>query len=355
MTNKEPIIKVKSEIKKIRNDNPNIKDLVCLIGGFETTNKQNEVYFVDTLEAAQSIYGTDESIDANAALKQIFHEDISGAIIVNITTSTSGENPTYSRNVTKSKLETALTVLNDIEFDLLYVASELSDEFITIIDTFAKTRFESKKPFGYIAALTRTNVSLYTNTASKLGDHCYACLTQQLEVKNDNLSLIESGAFLTNLIAKYPVGNSLTAKTLKDVTGLVSSYTFGEDQLGSILNGLGYFVVRNVNPMDNTYECVNSAGVNGLDLYINRVRDYVVNDFALREFLGEKNNIITVDSVKMECNRIQSKFRNNLKVVENINYAVEKKDSETVDVVLNSIQFAGVITEIDVYLTIEVI
>lgn len=355
MTNKEPIIKVKSEIKKIRNDNPNIKDLVCLIGGFETTNKQNEVYFVDTLEAAQAIYGTDESIDANAALKQIFHEDISGAVIVNITTATSGENPTYSRNVTKSKLETALTVLNDIEFDLLYVASELSDEFITIIDTFAKTRFESKKPFGYIAALTRTNVSLYTNTASKLGDYCYACLTQQLEVKNDNLSLIESGAFLTNLIAKYPVGNSLTAKTLKDVTGLVSSYNFGEDQLGSILNGLGYFVVRNVNPMDNTYECVNSAGVNGLDLYINRVRDYIVNDFALRQFLGEKNNIITVDTVKMECNSILSKFRNDLKVVENINYAVEKKDSETVNVVLNSIQFAGVITEIDVYLTIEVI
>ena len=36
MTNKEPIIKVKSELKRISSDSPYIKDVVCVIGGFET-------------------------------------------------------------------------------------------------------------------------------------------------------------------------------------------------------------------------------------------------------------------------------------------------------------------------------
>ena len=36
MTNKIPIIKVKSEIKKVVNTNPLIRDTVCIIGGFET-------------------------------------------------------------------------------------------------------------------------------------------------------------------------------------------------------------------------------------------------------------------------------------------------------------------------------
>ena len=36
MTNSIPDITVVSEIKKIKNDNPLIRDVVCLIGCFET-------------------------------------------------------------------------------------------------------------------------------------------------------------------------------------------------------------------------------------------------------------------------------------------------------------------------------
>jgi hypothetical protein len=44
-----------------------------------------------------------------------------------------------------------------------------------------------------------------------------------------------------------------------------------------------------------------------------------------------------------------------LGLIENMSYVVEKKDSETVNVIINSIEFAGIITEIDVFITIEVI
>lgn len=348
MTNKIPVIKVKKEVKKISTTDLNIKDVVCLIGGFE--DEISEPTFYETLEAAETALGDDTTIDANAALKQIFRKDISGVLVVDVTTH-SGD--TYSRNVTKTKLESALTSINQMDFDLLYVASELTDELIGVIDGVAETRFEDKRPFDWIGIGSRANATAYTTTASNLGDFCVAFLTQTLSVNDDDLSFVESGAFLTNYIATLPVGNSLTAKILDEVTGVGTSYTFTEGELGDTLVGLGFFVVRLINPQLGSYECVNSAGANGLDLYINRVRDYIVNDFALRQYLGNQNT--TLSGIEMECNKLLTKFRNDLGLVENITYAVEKVSSDTVNVILNTIEFADIITEIDVYVTIEVV
>lgn len=355
MTNKEPIIKVKSEIKRITTSNPYIKDVVCLIGGFETAEKTNEVFFAETLAKAEEVYGDDVTVDANAALKQVFRKDISGAIIVNVTTASSGDNPTYSRNITAAKLESAIAVLNDIEFDILYVIEDSADANLTQISDFAAARFEAKKPFTYVATVTRANKSAYETTIGKVGDYAVAVLTQPLEVNGEELSLVESGAFLLNTIARLNVGYSLTAKVLDEVTGLGTEYTFGEDQLGSDLVGMGYFVVRSINPLEGTYECVNSANANGLDMYMTRVLSYIVNEFALRKYLGERNNTATLSGISMECNRLLTMFRDDLSLVENITYAVNKKDAETVDVILNTIEFSGIITEIDVAITIEVV
>ena len=355
MTNKEPIIKVKSEIKRISTSNPYIKDVVCLIGGFETAEKTNEVFFAETLADAEEVYGDDTTIDANAALKQIFRRDISGAIIVNVTTATSGDNPTYSRTITAAKLESAIAALNDIEFDILYVIEDSADTNIVKVEEFAAARFEAKKPFVWVATCTRANKSAYETTIGKVGDYCIAALTQPLDVGDDELSLEESGAYLTNLIARLNVGYSLTAKVLDEVSGLGTEYTFGEGQLGSDLVAMGYFVVRSINPLEGTYEVVNSANANGLDMYMTRVLSYIVNEFALRRYLGERNNTATLSGISMECNRLLTMFRDDLSLVENITYAVNKKDAETVDVILNSIEFSGIITEIDVAITIEVI
>ena len=364
MTNVIPKIVVKSEVKKISNANPNLRDVVCLIGGFETKIDEDHnttidaPVFFETLEAAEAVlYDGSESTtpDANLALRQIFREDISGVLVVNISTFTGSGTVTWSRTLTATKLADALKSVADMEFDILYCVDELTDAFIEKIDEDAQARFEAKKPYGYIATATRASKSAYETTAGKLGDFCYACLTQTLEVNDTQLNLAESGAYLTNTIARLPVGNSLTAKVLEDVTDIGTSYDESTTPKLSELVAAGFFVVRMLSPMDNTYECVNSACANGLDLYINRVRDYIVNDFALRPFLGERNNTATLDAVKMECNRILGKFRNDLGVVENITYAVEKKDSETLNVILNTIEFAGVITEIDVFITIEVV
>lgn len=364
MTNVIPKIVVKSEVKKISNTNPNLRDVVCLIGGFETKIDEDDnthidaPVFFETLEAAEAVlYDGSESTtpDANLALRQIFREDISGVLVVNISTFTGSGTLSWSRTLTADKLSAALKSVADMEFDILYCVDELTDAFITAIDTDAQARFENKKPYGYIATATRASKAAYTTTAGKLGDFCYACLTQTLEVDDKTLNLAESGAYLTNIIARLPVGNSLTAKVLEDVTDIGTSYDEGTTPKLSEMVELGFFVVRLVSPVNNTYECVNSACNNGLDLYINRARDYIVNEFALRKYLGERNNTATLNGISMECNRLLSMFRDDLNIVENITYAVERVSQNKVNVILNTIEFSGIITEIDVFITIEVI
>jgi hypothetical protein len=352
LTNKIPIIKVKSEIKRINTANPYIKDVVCLIGGFETTEKANEVFFAETLAEAEEVYGTDTTIDANAALKQVFRREISGAVIVNIS---SGSGDNIQRNITTAKLNSALAVLNDIEFDTLYVIEDSADGNIEALATFAAARFEAKKPFTSIITCTRASKAAYETTIGKVGDYAIAVLTQPLEINGEELSLVESGAYLLNTIVRMNVGQSLTAKVLEEVTDVLTVYDESTTPKLSEMVGMGYFVVRSINPLEGTYEVVNSANANGLDMYMTRVLSYIVNEFALRRYLGERNNNATLSGISMECNRLLTMFRDDLQLVENITYAVSKRDAETVDVILNTIEFSGIITEIDVAITIEVV
>jgi hypothetical protein len=354
LTNKIPIIKVKSEIKKVVYSNPLIRDTVCIIGGFETTKNYLEPTTVNTIQKARTTYGTDTSVDGNAALEQILGDNtVSNVIVVNVSRA-SGDNVVTT--VTQSELEKAITALDLIDFDILYVAAELTDALLKPVTDFAELRFENKVPFGYVSAFTRANNSAYQTTAGKLGDWCYASVIQRLEVDNDELSLIESGAFIVKKIATMSIGDSLTARTIPEVTGInsedVETFTEGDD--GAVLTGYGYLLFRLINATTNTYEAVNSANPNGVDIYISRVRDAIVNDFALRTYLGKQSNNLTLDLIKMECNRIATMFKE-LGLIENMSYVVEKKDSETVNVIINSIEFAGIITEIDVFITIEVI
>lgn len=354
MTNPVPDIHVTSEIVRIKKENPLIRDVVCLIGCFEDTETVNTPVFCETLTQAENIFGDDTQYDGNAALKQIFHKNISGCIIVNCTTTSgSGENITANRSLTVAKIETALNLVRLIDFDQLFCAVEYTDAILESVDAFCNSRFEDKRPCGYIAVGARTSASLYTTTAGKIGDQNTAFLTQPLEVNDTMLSLVESGAYLTNLIANLSVGSSLTAKTLDEVTGVGTSYTFDDEDLGNTLVGLGFFVVRLIDALNNTYECVNSATHNGLDLYMNRVRDYIINDFALRKALGEMNTV-SMDLITLLCGGLYNKFVNTLRLVKDIVYTVEKVDSETIDVIIEELVFAGVVTTINVKINIKV-
>ena len=347
MTNKVPVIKVKKELKRIDNRNPYIKDVIALIGEFKTSAKSGEVFVAKGLAEAEEVLGSDTTIDANKALKQIFQDDnISGAVIVNQTAPGQGDSVS---------LTNALKVLEDINFDILYFVANATNDELETIAAFADTRLENKKPFVYVATVTRGTKAAYETTIGKVGDSCIVALTQGLTVKDDDLNLVESGAYITNLIATSNVGESFTAKVLEDVSDVDTVYTETSTPKLSEMVEAGYFIVRGINPLEETFEVVNSANKDGIDMYITRVISYVINEFALRDFLGNKSNEATINGIKLECARLLTLFRDDLKLIENMTYDVQKKDAETAEVIINTIQFAGVITEIDVAITYEVI
>ena len=54
MTNPIPDIDVFRQVKRITVTNPNIRDVCCLIGGFETDTNYLTPTFYETLEAAEA-------------------------------------------------------------------------------------------------------------------------------------------------------------------------------------------------------------------------------------------------------------------------------------------------------------
>ena len=74
---------------------------------------------------------------------------------------------------------------------------------------------------------------------------------------------------------------------------------------------------------------------------------------SLHDFLGERNNDVTLNEIKHEVMRVKTECVN-LGLLKDIVYDVEKKDANTVDIHIQKLLFDGIITEIDVYVTVEV-
>ena len=255
-------------------------------------------------------------------------------------------------------------------FDILLVADTLTSSFIPIITAFAtgkatpnvpNNRYENKMPIGWIGAVSESESSVqatitaYETDINLVDDACYGLLSNQpVKINGASLDLIETVAYYTSLVASTNVGASLTQKRLPNVDGLVTEYTFETGSLGKALVGLGFTVFQTYDRENGEFIVVNSEQHNGYDLYINRVRDYVLREYNFHQYLGNKNNKTTLSEINQECARIKDKCVNTLDFLEDIEYNVVKKNSHCVDVNIVRLVFAGVITEINVYVTIEV-
>ena len=89
-------------------------------------------------------------------------------------------------------------------------------------------------------------------------------------------------------------------------------------------------------------------------MYINRVRDYVIKQFNLTDFLGRINHKVTINEIKQEASRVKNLCCNSLNLLEDIEYRVEKKNADCVEIYLDRMVFDGIITKINVYVNIEV-
>ena len=322
---------------------------IAVIGAFKTT-ESNPVLFT-SLSAAQESFGNDTTFDGCASLPYLFGSGATSVLAVNVATESSG---TWTKTVDATNLAAALAKIKGEDWDILFIAAPLSDTFIPMIDQYLQKCFQMKFPAGYIGALTGVTDDANVASAALAGDFCYGLLTQQFIIGDATLSALESAAYYCGLVAGMNVGNSFTMKTVEGITGVTPELSFETGGSGKKLLEAGITTVKCQDRANDRYVVMNSEQPNGYDLYINRVRDYVVKQFALHEFLGDKNKPKTLNEIKQEVDRVKDLCVNTLDLLEDINYSVAKTDVDCVEVYIDSLLFAGVITTINVYVRIEV-
>lgn len=331
---------------------PGVAGKIALIGAFDS-GETNPLIF-KKLTDAQEVLGTDTSFNGCKVLPKLFY-GAESVLCVNTNVRTIVEEVTTDdKTMTIEKLTQALAKIKYEEFDTVFVAEEMTDAFIPILDAFCNEIYSSKNPTTYTMALTRANANAYITTKELIGEYCIGLVTQPGEVKGVAFDLLETAAFYTGVIATLNVGNSMTQKIIPDMTGLSLEYTFEDGDLGKTLVENGYTVFATLNRAENTYLVVNSEQPSGLDLYMIRSRNYIIRQMSLRQFLGDKNKPKTLEEVTQELDRVRDNAINTLDLVNDIEYTVSKTGANCVDIVIDSIKFPGVITKINVKIRVEV-
>ena len=325
---------------------PGLASKVAVVGAFEKLSGYSPV-LCSTLDEAYEKLGTDTSYEGVASLEKLFY-GASSLLAVSITTSTgTGDNITINKELTNAKLTSALSAIAKEDFDLLFICGQLDEISIPIVTSFLNSRFENKLPAGYVAFYP-----LFAPESA--GDFCYGLIAQELTVKDTQLSRLESGAYYCGLLASLNVGTSMTMKEVPDVTSITPEFTFENGDIGLEFVTRGMTILRCLDRANGKYIVVNSEQPNGLDLYINRTRDFVVKEFALHDFLGDRNRDATLNEIKQEVDRVKERCVNTLDLLKDIEYTVEKKSAKCVDINITKLLFDDIITQINVYITVEV-
>ena len=348
MTAKIPQIHIYNKKTANNTGSGNAGKIAC-IGAFDS-EESNPVLFTNVTDALGTM-GDDSTFDGCACLPYLFMNGADSVLIVN-TTTWSGDTPT--KTIDTTALTTALTKIKGEDWDILFIAAPLTDAFITLIDTYLDATFEMKYPSGYIGALTGVNDAANIASAGLAGEHVYGLLTQSLTVNDNTLSVLLSSAYYTGLIAGMSVRNTMTMKTLPNVTGVTPELSFETGGSGKALLEAGITTIKCANRNSNRYVVVNSEQPNGFDLYVNRVRDYVIKALSLHDFLGERNNELTLSLIKFEVERIKNECVDTLDLLKDIEYIVTKKNATCAEIHISKLLFDGIITEINVYVTVEV-
>ena len=349
-----PDVHVEERKKQTSTGRAGLLNNILLIGAFDTLETNPQLFM--NVDEAQNALGTDETYNGCKVLPILF---TSGTLLaVNTTTENEGQR---EKTVTTAKLSEALAKVKGEDFDMVFVAESLTDDAIVILDSFLDEMEEMKLPAGYINGFTRANAAAYVTTAGLAGKHTYGLLTQALTVNGESLDLLESAAYYASVIDDMHVGKSMTMKEVPGVTGVSPELTFEFNKTtgaaltdGAKLMAAGITTIKAQNRRSGKFVVVNSEQPDGLDLYVNRVRDYVIKEMALHKFLGDRNRTPSHDEVIQELDRVKYTCIDTMDLLKDIIYSVEKEDEKTVGVIIDSLKFDGIITRVNVYYTIEV-
>lgn len=351
---RETEINVYEIATSVVNSMPGMASTVAVIGAFNS--EITDVTNVSSARAAHSLFGTSDTYGSFKGTDTIDYLFIgaSNLLVANITTWTDAETPVAETTLTNEKLTQALSKLKGETFDILLVAEELSDSAQTIVSTWLNEEYKGKNPHGQIASLNRANASAYATSVQTFNRNVYYINTQNFTVNGGTLDLNRSTAYICGIIAGMSVNRSLTSKIIPNVTGVSPEYTTENGDIGAILLNLNIPFIKCKNRDKHEYICVNSMLPNGYDIYINRVRDYVLKTIAIETYLGEQTGEATVEGIDNIVETVKRVCVEELHLLKDIIYTVEKVSSDCIEIYIDSMKFNDILTRINVYYTIEV-
>ena len=350
-----------TQVDNVPKGSPGIAGKVAVVAEFsKSLSKPISVNtYANAIAEATSAAVTSSSPIGDQVLEPLFRGGATDVIIVDISPSSAG-------NPTGAEIVTAATSLEE-NYDILLIPYVLTDANLTSIKSYIDDRFESSHPVGLIAPCTRSAAADYVTTAAIFAKGgTFGLISQQFTVNNTQLSVALSAAYYCGLVAERRVDASFTMKTLEGVEAVTSELTFAQSSdMGYKLVEAGYPVAKCLNRAEKNFVIVNSrlphtvtttdGATVHLDLYMERTINYIINLFNLEEFLGEKNNAITLDAIEQRLARVKHECIDTLGLVEDIKYSVEKVNRDCVRANIEEIVFDGVVTEIDANVTYDVI
>lgn len=351
----KPTINVKKGNVAVFNTVPGRASNIAIIGAFDS--EITDITSVSSARNAHSLFGTSTTYGTFKGTDVIDYLFIGAGnlVIANITTwTTSNNTKTANTTLTNDKLTQALTKLKGEEFDILFIAEELTDAAQTIVTTFLDEEAEHKNPHGQTIQLSKSTASAYATSLETLGDQTYYINTQTFTINKVTLDLNRSTALITGLIASMDVNESLTEKIIPNVTGVSPEYSTEDGELGESLLNLNIPFVTCKSRINNEYICLNSQLPNGYDIYINRVRDYVLKRIAVEVYLGKQSTGVTVGGIDNVVESVRQNCVEELNLLKDVIYSVEKTSSECIDIYIDSMVFYGIVTRINITYSIEV-
>ena len=143
-------------------------------------------------------------------------------------------------------------------------------------------------------------------------------------VNNEQLGLNRSTAYIAGHIAGLNIDNSLTYQEIPGVQSITPEYSTAAGEMGAILLNLNIPFLKCRNRRLKKYYCVNSMLPDGLDLYINRVRDYVLNNIAAETLLGKRNTRLTENGAITLVEGLKQHYVNELELLKEYSIILSK-------------------------------
>lgn len=347
------------QVDNVPRGNPGVAGKVAVVAEFSKTLTVPVSVngYPEAIAAVTNAPVTSESPVGDKILDSLFRGGATEVILKDIA-------PTSAGNPTGAEIVTAATSLEE-NYDILFIPYDLTDGNLTAVKAYIDDRFTSSHPVGLACPCSRESTSNYQTTANIFKDGgLFGLITQQFTVNDTVLSVAESAAYYAGLLAERRVDASFTMKTLDGVEGVTPEHTFATGDDGYKLVDYGYPIAKCLNRAEKNFVIVNSrlphtitasdGTVIHMDLYMERTINYIINLFQLEDFLGERNNNVSLEAIEQRLARVRHDCVDTLGLVRDIRYSVEKVDRDTVRTNIEKIIFDGVITQINANVTYDV-